>query len=52
MNSSNGTYLENIKLIPFKLYELINNGEIKFGDVDAKYLKVSVKYLINVLIQI
>ncbi|XP_057654533.1 uncharacterized protein LOC130892869 isoform X1 [Diorhabda carinulata] len=40
LNSSNGTFLHNTKLIPFKLYELTNNAEIKFGDVDAVYKKI------------
>lgn len=40
MNSSNGTYLGTTKLIPFKLYELVNEAEVKFGDVPSTYLKV------------
>lgn len=41
MNSSNGTFLGNTKLVPFMLYELKNDEDIKFADVQAKYLKVS-----------
>ncbi|CAH1116649.1 unnamed protein product [Phaedon cochleariae] len=41
LNSSNGTFIHNAKLFPFKLYELTNGTDIKFGDVEAKYSKVA-----------
>lgn len=40
-NSSNGTYLDDSKLTPFKLYMLTDNAELRFGDVSARYSKVS-----------
>ncbi|XP_018578133.1 uncharacterized protein LOC108916382, partial [Anoplophora glabripennis] len=40
LNSSNGTYLLGTKLSPYKLYELVNDVEIKFGDVSASYCRV------------
>ncbi|KAJ8925840.1 hypothetical protein NQ315_009692 [Exocentrus adspersus] len=41
LNSSNGTYLFGAKLSPYKLYELPNDVDIKFGDISTTYFKMS-----------
>ncbi|KAG5874478.1 hypothetical protein JTB14_009201 [Gonioctena quinquepunctata] len=43
LNSSNGTYLYGSELVPFKLYELTDKAEIKFGDVTGTYSKITNK---------
>ncbi|XP_030766566.1 mediator of DNA damage checkpoint protein 1-like isoform X2 [Sitophilus oryzae] len=37
LNSSNGTYCDNIRIPPFKLQQVKHNSKIKFGDVLGTY---------------
>ncbi|CAG9860682.1 unnamed protein product [Phyllotreta striolata] len=48
LNSSNGTYLCKSKLIPFRLYEIIDNSEIQFGDVCSLYKKITGNSVIHI----
>nr|XP_023013616.1 formin-J-like [Leptinotarsa decemlineata] len=41
LNSSNGTFLHDAELVPFKLYELATDTKITFGDVVGTYKKIS-----------
>lgn len=38
--SSNGTYVDKTRLVPLKLYELIDDCTIQFASVNARYKKV------------
>ncbi|XP_072390038.1 uncharacterized protein [Diabrotica undecimpunctata] len=42
MNSSNGTFIHNSKMIPLQLYKLTNKAEIKFGELNAIFSNILV----------
>ncbi|CAG9837069.1 unnamed protein product [Diabrotica balteata] len=42
MNSSNGTFINNSKMIPLQLYKLTNKAEIKFGELNASFSNILV----------